>query len=290
MSETPTVSILTTCYNRESYLGDAIESVLNGSFQSFELWIVDDQSTDDSVNIAKAYAAKDDRIHVHVNPSNLGDYPNRNHAATLARGEYIKYLDADDMLGKWALEMMVDAMHRYPNAGFGLFDFGPNRPLHPVELQGSAIFEAHYSGRHDFFHRSPLSAIIKRTAFLESGMFSTERYVGDFEMWNRMARTHPMVMISPWPLFWREHDQQESTDIRQDPLIPLRYQLLTETILADEATPLSKSMRTELLAAAKRRTARNIITSIKRLGPTQTLRMKKATMKSWSTIWKDAFS
>lgn len=289
MNEHPTVSVLTTVYNREAYLADCIESVLHGHFQDFELVISDDGSTDESMVIAERFAAQDARIRIHRNEVNLGDYPNRNKAASLARGKYLKYLDADDMLGKWTLSIMVDAMETFQEAGFGLFDFGPNRPLIPRLLIGEEIFEAHYSGKHDFFHRSPLSAIIKRTAFLEAGSFSTERYVGDFEMWNRLAKSYPMVMISPWPVFWREHDNQESTDNRQDPLIPLKYQLLTERILEDPSTPLSSDSRKRLLLDSRKKTARNIITSIQRFGLGQMLKMKRATGKSWRRIWQDAF-
>ena len=134
MSESPTVSILTTCYNREAYLADCIESVLDGHYQDFELIIVDDQSKDGSLEIARRYAARDGRVKVHLNEVNLGDYPNRNKAASLARGKYIKFLDADDMHGKWAMDIMVDAMERFPDAGFALFDHGPNRPLFPKLL------------------------------------------------------------------------------------------------------------------------------------------------------------
>ena len=63
----PTVSILTTCFNREKYLAACIESVLASSYQDWELIIVDDVSTDTSVAIAQRYEKKDARIKVYVN-------------------------------------------------------------------------------------------------------------------------------------------------------------------------------------------------------------------------------
>ena len=68
----PIISILTTCYNREKYLAECIQSVLDGHFQDFELIIVDDQSTDRSLEIANEFAAKDPRIRVYRNEQNLG--------------------------------------------------------------------------------------------------------------------------------------------------------------------------------------------------------------------------
>ena len=77
-TKSTTISILTTVYNREKYLAECIESVQNGHFQDYEHIIVDDGSTDGSVALAQDYAAKDARIRVYQNETNLGDYPNRN--------------------------------------------------------------------------------------------------------------------------------------------------------------------------------------------------------------------
>ena len=103
----PKVSVLTTVYNREKYLRECLESVQAGRFQDYEHIVVDDGSTDDSQSIAQEIAQQDERIQFHVNPSNLGDYPNRNRAASMATGEYIKYLDADDWHGRSALHPMM---------------------------------------------------------------------------------------------------------------------------------------------------------------------------------------
>ncbi len=94
----PEVSVLTTCYNRAPYIEQTIESVLSQTSQNFEYIIVDDCSTDGSYEIAKSFAEKDRRIQVHQNEKNLGDYPNRNLAASYARGRYLKFIDSDDIL------------------------------------------------------------------------------------------------------------------------------------------------------------------------------------------------
>ena len=83
----PKISILTTVYNREKYLVACMDSVLASSYQDWELIIVDDVSTDTSLAIAKSYEKKDARIKVYVNDKNLGDYPNRNKAASYAKGQ-----------------------------------------------------------------------------------------------------------------------------------------------------------------------------------------------------------
>jgi glycosyltransferase involved in cell wall biosynthesis len=94
----PTVSVLMTAYNRERYIASSIDSVLAQTFDDFELVIVDDGSSDGTVEIARRFARQDRRVRVEVNDRNLGDYPNRNRAAALARGTLLKYHDSDDLL------------------------------------------------------------------------------------------------------------------------------------------------------------------------------------------------
>ena len=89
--EQPDGSVLMTAYNRELYIAEAIESVLASTYQDFELIIVDDGSKDKTVAIAKKYESKDSRVKVFVNEQNLGDYPNRNKAASFASGKDIKH-------------------------------------------------------------------------------------------------------------------------------------------------------------------------------------------------------
>ena len=97
MTARPTVSVLLTAFNRERFIGPAIESVLAQTFADFELLVVDDCSTDGTVQVARGYLS-DPRVRLVQNERNLGDYPNRNHAATFAVGEYIKYHDSDDVM------------------------------------------------------------------------------------------------------------------------------------------------------------------------------------------------
>src|ERR1700683_2785622 len=94
----PLVSVLITVYNRERYLAAAVDSVLAQTMQDFEVIIVDDLSTDRSVEIAQTYAARVPRIRFLRNERNLGDYPNRMQAAEQARGRYLKYVDSDDLI------------------------------------------------------------------------------------------------------------------------------------------------------------------------------------------------
>src|SRR6266850_7175849 len=120
----PLVSVLITAFNRERYLPASIESVLAQSCGDFELIVTDDRSSDATLAVAHEYARRDPRIRVHANARNLGDYPNRNHAASLALGRFLKFHDSDDVMYPHCLEVMAACLSAEPLAGFGLSSSG----------------------------------------------------------------------------------------------------------------------------------------------------------------------
>ncbi|CAD5344718.1 hypothetical protein FLA105535_04726 [Flavobacterium bizetiae] len=104
MLDNPIITVLMPVYNTEKYLSEAIESIINQSFASWELICVNDGSTDGSLEILRKYEALDKRIIV-INQENSGNASiARNVALNYARGEYIHPLDSDDILSKDSLE------------------------------------------------------------------------------------------------------------------------------------------------------------------------------------------
>lgn len=94
--ENPKVSVIISCYNGEKFIGEAIESVINQTYENWELIIVDDGSTDDSKNIVKSYLA-DDRVNYLEHSKNRGIAAARNTAIAAAKGRSIAFLDQDDV-------------------------------------------------------------------------------------------------------------------------------------------------------------------------------------------------
>lgn len=111
----PTVSILVPCYNGQPYLGEALQSALDQTFQDFELVVVDNQSTDLSYKEALDFASRDPRIRVIQNEKNLGMSGNWNRSLTYARGKYVKILCADDLLRPTCLAESVAVMEAHPD-------------------------------------------------------------------------------------------------------------------------------------------------------------------------------
>lgn len=150
----PLVSVLVTSYNRANYIAASLESVLASHFSDLEVIVSDDASSDDTVGIAQVFAGRDERVRVFVNEQNLGDYPNRNRAASLARGRYIKYVDSDDILYPHALTVMVEGMERFPEAGFGLSSLPDPKVPYPAVSTPHQTYKEHFSG-FSHFDRAP---------------------------------------------------------------------------------------------------------------------------------------
>lgn len=93
----PLVSVITPTYNSEFFISETIDSVRSQTYTNWELIIVDDASSDKTVEILKKYAASDERIKYHVLETNSGAAIARNTAIEKASGSFIAFLDADDL-------------------------------------------------------------------------------------------------------------------------------------------------------------------------------------------------
>ena len=95
--ETPAISVIIPLYNCAPWLRECLDSVVLQTLKDIEILIVDDKSTDNSVSIAEEYAAQDRRIRIFRSTENLGPGPCRNTAIAQACGEYIAFMDGDDI-------------------------------------------------------------------------------------------------------------------------------------------------------------------------------------------------
>jgi len=251
------VSVLMTAYNREKYIADAIESVLASSFKDFELIIVDDCSKDHTVEIARRYTS-DPRVQVHVNEKNLGDYPNRNRAASFARGKYLKYLDSDDVIYPHGLEVMVSSMERFPEAVLGLIRSPRNDAPDPAQLSPKEAYVEHFL-KDGFLDAGPSGTIIQTSAFRELGGFSGKRFVGDTEMWLRLAARWPVVRLVQGLVWWRQHEQQEvALGYSSAGYLEWNYRVSVASLMQPEC-PLSAEDKRRVLSSLKRAQARALL-------------------------------
>jgi len=259
----PLVSVLITAYNHEKYIAEAIESVLASTFRDFEMILVDDRSTDSTVEIARRYMT-DPRVRIHVNERNLGDYPNRSRAAALARGKYLKYVDADDTIYPHGLAVLLEMMGQFPEAGMGFASLPQDfhRPF-PFQLSPREVFLRHYFDQ-PVFHKAPLSTIILNEVFRAVGGFSGKRYVGDFELWHVIAARYPVVLMPEGIVWSRKHEEQESKHNRTDARVLLEYELISWREVSKPDCPLTLGERQNILRKIRYRMARMVLSQLKR--------------------------
>ncbi len=290
MNKQPLVSILMTVYNREKYIAFAIDSVLASTYKNWELIIVDDQSKDKSVEIAKQYASKDQRIKFYINNENLGDYLNRNKAASYADGEYLKYLDADDLLYPYGLEQLVFYMEQFPDAGYGLCSLDQDKErIFPFQLSPDEAYRRHYFHT-SLFHKAPLSSMIKRKAFEIINGFSGRQHLGDFELWHRLSQKFPVVLMPHGIAWYREHDDQQMNDNRTDPFVPFKYLLFQREILKDQQCPISKIEINIILGKLKPRIAKSVLSGFRRYSIQKGMQLyKKSDMNLGNILYYGIF-
>lgn len=112
-ANTPAVSIIMPVYNAHATLEMAVGSVLAQTMTDWELWLMNDASTDDSAALCDRLAAQDARIHVHHLPQNQGAGPARNLALQRVCGEYVMMMDSDDRIDATLLEEALEALREH---------------------------------------------------------------------------------------------------------------------------------------------------------------------------------
>ncbi len=248
-----------TAFNREMYIAAAIESVLNSTYTDFELIIADDQSQDHTVEVATRYADADSRIKLYVNKTNLGDYPNRNHVASLAAGKYLKYLDSDDLIYRHSLSIYVEAMEANPRAALGLGHSAPEDEVaYPWMLNSTKVWEKHFLGR-GCLDCGPSGSIMRRDAFLEIGAFGKWGVLSDTDLWFRMSARWPVVLLPPGLIWWRRHEQQEFTKDNAAMFYLNKGFELTMQALSSKECPLSEVKRQQAVSRKKQHHARRLL-------------------------------
>lgn len=213
--ENQLVSLLMTAYNREQYIGEAIESVLASTYTNFELIIVDDCSTDATFEIAKKYEQTDGRVIVYKNKTNLGQFKNRNTAASFAKGDYIKYFDSDDIMNNDLLEITMQAMQAFPQASVGIECRWPKIPAEklPVIFSSREAYVNHFFKGNNFLHYGPSSSVIRKTLFKEcNGYDETVGILADTLLMLQLAAKSPVVGYKPDLFHWRRHEGQVTVE------------------------------------------------------------------------------
>jgi len=204
----PKVSVIIPTYNCAKYLSEAIQSVLNQTYQDFEIIVVDDGSTDETKQILNPYIEKNLIRYVYQN--NQGPGAARNKGIEYAKGRYIAFLDADDILFEGSFQKRINFLKRYPEIEVVFSDYmiklNPQEEPKPVlrekgildffnnciefSNEKEFIFTNEFYYQYFLFSPLPISTITvmaRQETIRKTGLFRTDIKIGeDVDYWLRL--------------------------------------------------------------------------------------------------------
>jgi glycosyltransferase involved in cell wall biosynthesis len=194
----PLVTVLMPVYNAGAFLRPTMETILGQTYRDFEFLIINDCSTDDSLETIRSFS--DPRIRVHTNERNMGQTKSLNVGLPLARGKYVVVNDADDYSLPRRIETQLDFITKnpeYPVVGTSCYIMDRegkilrtfHRPTDPREIQLQ------------FLSDTPMthgSVIMQKDAILAMGGYNEDfRIIQDYELWSTLMRKGARVMNIP---------------------------------------------------------------------------------------------
>lgn len=209
------ISVIMPAYNASSFIGEAIESILNQTYKDFEFLIVDDGSTDGTLDIIQQYAEQDSRIRVFEN-NHGGANKARNTAIEAAKYAWIACLDADDVALPNRLERQIEEAQKDPEVIiWGTYIYQINldgKKLGTIE-NGPTSKEAFYEvdrTKSAVQITQPTAMFKREIAQLVGGYDERVKGGQEIELWDRMVEHGPAVVIPEHLLLYRLHNQSIS--------------------------------------------------------------------------------
>lgn len=211
-------SVVIPTYNRAELLRIALDSVFTQTFTDYEVIVVDDGSTDDTQEMVKSYA---ERLQV-FRQENAGPGAARNLGVAHARGEYIAFLDSDDLWFPWALALFAALIHRHPSPAVlsgRVVEFVAETELSTVrdEPVRANVFGDYFAASATGYYIGSNRAVIRREEFLNVGGFATSRInAEDHDFALRLGTARGFVQVlAPVTLAWRRHERSATRNVRR---------------------------------------------------------------------------
>ena len=220
----PKVSVVIAVYNGVPYLKKALDSVLAQTHPAHEIIVIDDGSTDETPRLLTSYGNKI----ITQRFANAGVATAMNRGLELATGDYVAFLDHDDVWFRDKLKKQVEAMERYPEAGLACCNFAHR----PAALKRRVFHFSKLTFPEDFDFKEPLlrdpfltmaknsiigtsSVVLLRRDFAKKVGFFNPRYrvSGDYDYWMRCSLLAPFVVLNDVLLYKRTHATNISADM-----------------------------------------------------------------------------
>lgn len=220
----PLVSVIIPCYNSAAHITDAINSVFAQDYPNIEVIVVDDGSTDNSIDILRQFG---DKIVVQQQ-ANQGPAAARNAGMRLAKGEFIAFIDSDDLWLPGKLTAQISYLQQHPKVGLcycGWAILHDGTSLEQIAAQladapkAETLENAYYSGwlylkllKESVIHT--ITAVIRKDVIDTIGMFNTDYRIGeDHDLWLRISQQYQMVKLSHTYAVYRDNPQSTTKKV-----------------------------------------------------------------------------
>ena len=207
---TSKVSVIIPCFNREKFLPEAIESVLNQTYSNIELLTIDDGSTDGTREILSRFQDRGVTLLEHPGRINKGQSASINLGLSLSKGEYIAILDSDDYWDTQKIEKQVRFLESNPDIGlvygngYGVDEKG--NPLYRIYEDGHTEHSNPCRVLMDCYFLVPNNALIRKSVLDQTGGFDeTMRAAQDHDMAIRIAEVTPLGYLNETLFYYRRH-------------------------------------------------------------------------------------
>ncbi len=210
----PEISIIIPAYNAEKTIGETVDSVQNQTLSDWELIIINDGSTDNTLSILNPI--KDSRIKIFSYP-NAGVAVARNRGISKARGNYIAFLDADDLWTPDKLELQLAALQKNPAAGVA-YSWNYYQYENPADSYADTFQTFEGNVYPDLliknFLQNGSNPLIKKEAIASVGLFDpTIKSCEDWDYYLRLAVNCPFVLVPKIQIIYRQSSDSVSSNI-----------------------------------------------------------------------------
>lgn len=214
----PLVSVIMPAYNAESFIEEAISSVVKQTMTDWELFVIDDCSKDDTLQIAQKHAADDTRIHILKNDINLGVAKTRNKGIDLAKGQYIAFIDSDDVWLPEKLECQLEKLKatkaRICYCSYGIIGVSGTKVRADYLVPETAVYENILKENY-----VQCSAMLIQSDVVKKIKFNTEFFHEDYILGLDMLRSgETAVGCSEVLLNWRYLENSRSFNKKKSAL------------------------------------------------------------------------
>lgn len=201
------VSVFTTSYNYSKYIAKTIESVLNQTYKDFEYIILDDGSTDNSIEIINEYAKKDSRIKVytHENNQNLGLLTTIKTGISKCSGDYIVFVESDDTIESNYLEEKIKVLNKHPDSAViynQITPFGDEQRVFHCQKHLNNVKKLIGNGKFDYYELfahniiPTFSCVMVKKSVIESAPFNCDiPKCFDWYLWNYILQNYKVVFL-----------------------------------------------------------------------------------------------